>query len=141
MPQIEGSLFTLSSRGVTATRERFHLAPSCRVSEQIPLRMVQESPESAAEKGHSLSPRTPSPSKAGTPRNPEQAALLDKEAGQRGAGNTGQDTLKSATAPSTVSATQAGSYATTKSVGQIALGTALITQVGWAAHAGRPLKA
>ncbi len=94
---------------------------------QIQLSMAPESPDSAAEKG--VSPKTPSPSKGGIPRSPkdgEGAPFLDKAHGQ--AGTTGQNTSESATKP-TVSATQAGSYATTKSVGQIALGTALITQV------------
>ena len=96
--------------------------------------MSQESLASEAEKGLSPGPKTPSPSKGGVSRSPEETPLVKE------AGTTRQDTLDSARHPATVSATQASSYATTKSVGQIALGTSLIAQVSWAAHARRPLR-
>ena len=75
-------------------------------------------------------PATPVPSEAAAPRSPENDPLLP------GQGNAGTTPREPSGTASTISARQAGTYATTKSVGQIAVGTALITQVSWAASAG-----
>ena len=100
-------------------------------TEQIQHSMAPGSPESA-EAGGSSGPPTPPLYKGGKTRSPEEAALLRK-ALQGKHTTTGQESSETA---STISASQASNYTTTKSVGQIAVGTALITQVSCAAHAG-----